>query len=224
MKTENGKNRPNWVLLGMVVISLGIHAVIFMRIAGLYHSDTRRVIELDLKEQKPWQRSIPRPRMHSEAPKVNDVNKIEPTRMNVPDMKIDPVEAEVPDTITEEISVPDTSGFSGEVAEWQPAAGLTEQYLTRKEYFDLLRLKIESRKKYPGKAKERQLEGRVVVGFTLDTDGKLASAEIVESSRHPSLDRAAIRAVKGAAPFPRPPGSLFDGLLRMKIAILFELT
>jgi len=221
---KNDEKQPNWVLWAMVVVSLGIHLVIFVRIADLYDSDTRRVIELTVRKENPWQRSIPRPRMHRKAPEVSKVSKIDAAKPEVPDIKMDPVDADVPDSITEEISAPDTSGVSADVANWQPDAGGAERYMSRKDYFDMLRLKIESSKEYPESARRKQIQGRVVVGFTLDADGTLASAEIVDSSHHPELDRAALNAVRNAAPFPRPPDSLFDGPLRMKIAILFELT
>ncbi|MBS3733074.1 MAG: energy transducer TonB [Desulfobacterales bacterium] len=223
MSLENDEKQPNWVLWAMVVVSLGIHLVIFVRIADLYDSDTRRVIELTVREENPWQRSIPQPRMHRKAPEVNEVSKIDAAKPEVPDIKMDPVDADVPDTISEEISAPDTTGLSADVADWQPDAGGAGRYVTRKDYFEMLRLKIESSKEYPESARRKQLQGRVVVGFTLDPDGTLSSAEIVESSRHPELDRAALKAVKQAAPFPRPPGRLFDGPLRMNIPVLFEL-
>ena len=223
MSFADGQKQPNWVLWAMVVISLGIHLVIFVRIADLYDSDTRHVIELTVRKENPWQRSIPRPRVHRKAPEVSKVSEIDAAKPEVPDIKMDPVDADVPETIAEEISAPDTSGLSADVADWQPDAGGAGRYVTRKDYFDMLRLKIESSKEYPESARRKQLQGRVVVGFTLDPDGTLASAEIVESSRHPELDRAALNAVKNAAPFPRPPGSLFEGPLRMNIPVLFEL-
>ena len=222
MTAENGKKQPNWVLRGMVLISLGIHAVIFMHIAGLYHSNALNVINLTVQDEEPQARSIPRPRVRHKTPQVSEVNKIQVPKPHVPQMKMDPVEAESPDTVTEPIAMPDTSGLSGGVADWEPAG--TPDYLSQGDYFDMLRLKIESKKKYPPAAQKRQIEGRVVVGFTLNPDGGVASAEIVQSSRHTALDQAALKAVKAASPFPRPPSNLFEGPLQMKIAIVFELT
>jgi len=219
---ENGKKQPNWVLWSMVLVSLGIHAVIFMHITGLYHSNALTVIELTVKEEKPQTRSIPKPRVRHETPPVSEVNKIQVPKPHVPQMKVDPVEADRPDTLTEPIAIPDTSGLSDGVADWEPAG--TPDYLSQGDYFDMLRLKIESKKKYPNSAQKRQMEGRVVVGFTLNPDGQVASAEIVQSSRHTALDQAALKAVKAASPFPRPPASLFEEPLQMKITIVFELT
>jgi len=219
---ENGRKQPNWILRGMLLISLGLHAVILMHIAGLYRSEALTVIELSVREEKPQGRSIPRPRMRHKTPQVNDVNKIQVPKPNVPQMEMDPIETDHPEAVTEQIAMPDTSGISTGVADWQPAG--SPEYLSQGDYFDMLRLKIESKKKYPSSAQKRQIEGRVVVGFTLGPDGRVTSAEIVRSSRHSALDRAALDAVQSAAPFPRPPANMFDGPLEMKITIMFELT
>jgi len=219
---ENGKKQPNWVLWSMVLVSLGIHAVIFMHITGLYRSNALNVIELTVREEEPPARSIPRPRVRHKTPQVSEVNKIQVPKPHMPQMKMDQIEADSPDTITEQIAMPDTSGLSTGVAEWQPAG--SPEYLSQGDYFDMLRLKIESKKEYPSAAQKRQIEGRVVVGFTIDPDGRVTSAEIVQSSRHSALDQAALNAVKTASPFPRPPAKMFDGPLEMKITIMFELT
>lgn len=208
----------------MVLVSLGLHLIVFFHIAGLYHSNSTRVIEVSVQDDKPVQRSIPQPRVRHEMPKTKEINQIHVDKQRVPEMQTEPVEADYPDTITEEIARPDVSGLSAEAADWQPLSAGSSKYLTRGEYFDMLRLKIQSRKEYPASAQQRQLQGQVVVGFTVDTDGGVTAAEVVESSGHRSLDRAAIRAVKNSAPFPRPPASLFDGALKMKITIVFELT
>ena len=47
--------------------------------------------------------------------------------------------------------------------------------------------------KYP---KEELLEGRVLIGFTVEKDGSLTNFEIVESSGHPALDEEALRVVQ----------------------------
>ena len=206
----------------MILVSLGIHVIIFMHIAGIYRSNALSVIELTVRDEKPDTRSIPRPRMRHKTPKVSDVNKIDFRKQQIPQMKIDPIETESPDTITEQIAMPDTSALSADVADWSPAGAAN--YLTKGDYFDMLRLKIESNKKYPPSAQKRQIEGRVVIGFTLSPAGRVSSAEIVQSSRHSALDQAALNAVKAASPFPRPPANLFDGPLQMKITIVFELT
>jgi len=49
---------------------------------------------------------------------------------------------------------------------------------------------------YPRRARDRGLEGRVVVRALVGTDGKVLETEIVTSSGHAILDRSAVRAVQ----------------------------
>ena len=49
------------------------------------------------------------------------------------------------------------------------------------------------------------LPGQVIVGFTIDLEGKLVSASVVRSSGDPALEAQALETVRRAAPFPLPP-------------------
>ncbi len=224
MTAPEHNDSSNWLLRALVVISLGMHVFVFFQIAALYHSEPGRTIEVDLREEKPAHRSIPQPPVRHEPPETKEINKIQAEKPQVPDIKTDLVEADSPEAISEAFTQPDISGLSADTVDWQPPAAEADKYLTRRDYLDMLRLKIESRKKYPPAAQQRQIEGRVVVGFTLDSEGRVTSAEILQSSRHSALDQAALDAVRSAAPFSRPPANLFDGPLEMKITIMFELT
>jgi periplasmic protein TonB len=54
--------------------------------------------------------------------------------------------------------------------------------------------------------------GRVVVGFTIAADGRLAGAQVLESSGDAGLDAVALDHIRRSAPFPvPPPGSLRQG-------------
>lgn len=224
MTVEGKEKRPNWILRAMIAVSLGVHLVVFMEIADIYRSENQSVIELTVRDEEPPARSIPRPPTRHKMPEARDVERIDVAKPHIPDVRMDPVETETPDPLSEAIAVPDTSGLAAGLSDWAPAAPVRSEYLTRKDYFDMLRLKIESRKEYPASAQNRQVEGRVVVGFTLAADGSVQSASVVESSGHRALDRAAVNAVKAAAPFPRPPSTLFSGPLQMVVPIMFELT
>ncbi len=219
------KKRPNRVFQAMILISLGLHFVIFLYIADLYHSENYRYIEVSVAEENELERrAIPQPRFPHNPPKVENVDKIDVNKQKVPQMKPAPVEdASSPDIAMNEIGMPDTSGLAADISDSQPPTG-AGQYLTKGEYFDMLRLKIESKKQYPKSAQKRQAEGRVVVGFTLAPNGEIDTVKVVESSQHPALDRAALQAVKKAGPLPRPPSFLFDGPLELTITIQFELT
>jgi len=209
------KTKPNWLLRGLVSISLGIHLIIFMHIAGIYHSETLTYIELTLKDfSKPPSRNIPRPRLQPKRPKQpKDIKRLT-VRERVKEMKMDPLEKNLPDSLVESISMPDIPDNSTD----------TGDYLTSKDYFEMVRLRIESHKRYPGAAKTRQIEGRVTVRFVIEPDGSISLSKIVKSARHRALDQAALRAVKDASPFPRPPRNLFNGPIPLEITIMFELS
>jgi protein TonB len=49
------------------------------------------------------------------------------------------------------------------------------------------------------------MEGAIGIAFRLDRDGNIVSAEVVNSSGDPMLDRLALKTVQRAAPFPSPP-------------------
>jgi len=57
------------------------------------------------------------------------------------------------------------------------------------------------------------------VAFSLDPEGRLISLRLAASSGTPDFDRAAMRAVRAAAPFPRPPRDIDPRRLDFRIAI-----
>lgn len=220
-KNEN-KKPPNRLLQVLIGVSLVVHFFILLHIAGIYNINSLSYIELSVRNfSKPAGREIPRPRLRHKPPEIKEPVKLNVPVPHVPKINIEKIDAAVPTALTEAISIPDTAGLSADVAQWQPAG--TAAYATRSDYFDMLRMRIESRKKYPDRARNRQIEGRVEVGFQVADDGSVTDVEIVKTSRHPDLDRAALLAVKNAAPFPRPPSRFFDGPLKMTITIMFEL-
>jgi periplasmic protein TonB len=218
------KREPNRLLHGFVALSLAIHVFIFMHIAGIYRSNALSFIELTLQDMsKPSVRSIPRPRHRPKAPEPMDVKRLKITQRLIPSfkpMKIEPAEKDLPDSLVEGISTPDIAGTPGlNVADWSP-----EGLETSSSYLEMVRLKIERHKEYPHTAKTRQIEGSVTIRFVITPDGGVRTVEIVKPSRHMVLDTAALKAVKDAAPFPRPPKHLFKGEIPLELTIVFELT
>ena len=55
------------------------------------------------------------------------------------------------------------------------------------------------------KRKVGSSKGRVVVSFSLSRSGGVRGVRVVRSSGNGSIDRAAVRMVKRASPFPRMP-------------------
>jgi len=213
------KTKPNWLLRGLVGISLGIHLIIFMHIAGVYQSEVLTYIELTLKDfSKPPSRNIPRPRFRPKTPKQpKDIKHLNIRKRIIPSlkpMKMDTVEKNLPDSLVESVSMPIIPDNPGDMSDC----------VTSNDYFEIVRLRIESHKKYPNAARSRQIEGRTTVRFVIKPDGHISSLKITKSARHRALDQAALRAVKEASPFPRPPMNLFKGPIPLEITIIFELT
>jgi len=224
---------PNWLLRTLIIFSMAIHVVIFIHASGIYRSSALSYIEMSLQDiSRPTARDIPRPRPRPKAPEPrNQVRKLNVVPRPLPRFKplaMAPVESNLPDTLVEGISAPDIPRTPGaDAADWVPGPQTQEiagEFMSAASYLDMVRLKIESRKRYPESAKARNIEGRVTIRFVLATDGSVRKVAIAKGSRHRALDLAAMRAVQNAAPFPRPPSSLFKGDLPLELTIVFELT
>ena len=103
-----------------------------------------------------------------------------------------------PPTVTDQNAVRDTSSITnqsvenrssewmGEIVERQPSFPGGQSAL-----IDFLNENI----KYPEQARKDSIEGRVVVSFTVETDGSISNPKI-ERSIHPLLDAEALRLVR----------------------------
>jgi protein TonB len=74
-----------------------------------------------------------------------------------------------------------------------------------KANFSYIRDLINRKLTYPLTARQRGWEGKVKVSFTISRDGFVKDITIIESSGIEVLDRNAVKAVKNASPYPRPP-------------------
>jgi len=226
------QRKPNWLLRGLILISMAIHLVIFMHITGLYCSTMLTYIELTLRDtSKPPKRSIPRPRQRPKPPDlVWEVKKLKVTQRLIPQLKpirIEPAERDLPDSLVERISILDIPNVPIlDISEWSPDEpdAVSDNYATSNSYLKMVKLKIEKHKKYPDKARIRQIEGSVTIRFLITSEGEVSAAEVVKTSRYEVLDTAALKAVKDAAPFPKPPKRFFKGEVPLEITIVFELT
>jgi protein TonB len=220
------KKKPNRLLQGLVGVSLAIHLLILMHVSGIYRSNALSYIELTLQNvSKPASRSIPRPRHRPKELKPEDVKRLKVTRRSpsFKPIKMEPVEKNLPDTIMEGIGIPDIPDTPGlNVANWNPGE-LTDYGDSEATYLEMVRLKIERHKKYPETARAKQIEGFVTVRFVITPQGDVLNIEIIRSSRQKSLDKAALKAIHAATPFPRPPRHLFKGKIPLELTIAFEL-
>jgi len=90
------------------------------------------------------------------------------------------------------------------------------------EYLAMLKARIEAEKHYPSFARKLLQEGTVVINITIGTDGGLIASELVRSSGYSTLDKAALKAVRKATPFP-PPSSYGLGRMSIDVPLVFKL-
>ncbi len=90
-------------------------------------------------------------------------------------------------------------------------------------YLRRVRALIESNKIYPMSAREKGIEGKVLISFVVLRDGSVKELKILKSSGSSSLDRAARKAIIDSVPFPAFPPELKKSSLKLKLYIVFKL-
>jgi periplasmic protein TonB len=221
--------KPNLLLWGLIFISVGVHLILLMHIAGLYRNDPPVYIELDLRTiSKPIQRDIPRPQDFPDPKIMPEVFK----PLGIPVEKsfqdeitaIPPLESLLPKNRPEPLRLPVIPEIKGvDIATWEGESdkrvmpqkqiqNTTEDIiLSETAYMQLLNEKkiplihAEAQMRYDKKARKRQIQGRTVVRVKIDQNGDIVASNIEESSEHTMLDRIALKAVENASPFPIPP-------------------
>jgi protein TonB len=89
-------------------------------------------------------------------------------------------------------------------------------------YSDLIRERIEKVKRYPLMARKAGKEGTVIVEFSVNSKGDLLSSQVVSSCGTTALDKAALKALQRASPFPLLPETV-DSPHRFSVQINFFL-
>ena len=220
------KQNSNLLLRSLIVVSLIVHAFILMHIAGIYKSKALTYIELTMQDMSGLTaRDIPRPRVRTKTPQPRDVKRLAIPRQMMPNLKVEPVEKDLPDSLAEGISIPDITDADGmQVGDWRSAAlAASRDYVTSNDYYEMVRLKIENQKKYPEIARNSRIQGYVTVCFVITADGSVKEVEVLKTSKYKILDVAALKAVQDAAPFQRPPKRFFKGPVSMELIIAFEI-
>lgn len=191
-------------------------------------SPSHKVTAQGGKEALLAKRSIPRLR-HTPEPVLHlqEIKDLKVTRLvsGLKPIKLEPVETDRPDRLLEDMSMPDIPDVSGpDISDWISDQHVVfGDYATADRYMEMVRLGIERHKIYPRNARMRQMEGDVTVRFIITPAGDVRAVEVVKTSGDKSLDRAAIAAVKGAAPFPRASERLFKGEIPLELILGFEL-
>jgi protein TonB len=227
-------HKPNWLFRGLILLSVGVHLLLFMQMTHLYRPRDISRIELTLKQiSSPFERQIPRPRPRLKAlMEMHEPIQAEARHALSSPMKpfqyampkpVDPNSLTGKKQIPQLPVVEDTT-----VAEWQAEpktlsgsmSPLDERLvMTERAYTHLVKKQIEAVKQYPKRAQRRNEQGVVEMIFTIGNDGEIVSQNIIKSSGSRILDGAAIDALKKASPFARPP----NGPIVIQFPIRFEL-
>jgi len=234
MNPTNDSHKPNWLLRGLILFSVGVHLLPLMQMTHLSRPRNISRIELTMKQiSSPFQRQIPKPRPRFKS-LVDPDEQIVAGALGERHTPMKPLQYAMPAPIdpdrlmgknqTPRIPVVEDT----DVAEWQDEPEVSSgsvpsvaerRVMTEGVYTDLIQKKIEALKQYPKRAQRRNDQGVVKIVFTIGNNGEIVSARIIKSSGSRILDRAAMDAVKKASPFASPP----NGSIIIQLPIKFEL-
>lgn len=91
-------------------------------------------------------------------------------------------------------------------------------------YQDIVRQRIEERRKYPPRAKKQEIEGIVYLRFAILSDGQTDKIKIAKSSGYKILDQSAVSTVKKANPFPALPEEIKARYIQMEVILAYTLS
>lgn len=226
------ERRPNWLLRSLIILSACLHLVFFVHVSGIYTPKALSYIELTIQDaSRPFSRSIPRPRTRlKELPDQQDIKRLQTAQPVIPQVKLpkkEPVEKVAPDSLVEAVAMPEIPASPTlDVAHYNQAdvTQNVSDYRRPSNYFDMVRFRVERHKQYPDTARLHQIEGHVVIRFVVTQDGGVRALRVVKPSGSLELDKAALRAVRAASPFPTPPQRLFGSEVSLELIMVFELT
>ena len=87
-------------------------------------------------------------------------------------------------------------------------------------YHSMIRRKIESTWYYPQEAREKELQGKLSLKFSILADGSLTGLQLIQSSGFLALDDGALKSVLYAAPFSPIPKKM--GIDKLNIIVTYE--
>lgn len=107
-------------------------------------------------------------------------------------------------------------------AEEEEGPALTAQSLLARQFYisDIIK-KINSKTRYPARARERGLQGSVRIALAIDREGNVISMNFLESAPYEALNKEARDAINRAAPFPAMPAELAGSRFEVTVPIRF---
>ena len=97
------------------------------------------------------------------------------------------------------------------------------QALAQRDYTPLVVQRIYKNISYPSRAVSKNQEGTVRVALQIGRSGELQTVLTTQQSQYSSLNRAALKAVQKAAPFPELPEAITADSFELSIPITFRL-
>jgi len=98
-----------------------------------------------------------------------------------------------------------------------------ESLLSRQRFHSSLLRWTYKHIRYPNRAIDRGQEGSVRIAVIINRDGQVIESTELESSRYSTLNKAAMRAVKKASPFPSMPDEIAGEQFAFSLPIMFKL-
>ncbi|RTL68576.1 MAG: energy transducer TonB [Hyphomicrobiales bacterium] len=83
--------------------------------------------------------------------------------------------------------------------------------------------RIETRKRYPIEARTRGEQGTTKVQFSIDRQGNVVSASVLESSGHSILDEEALAVLQRSSPLPPPPAHMPGETVALTLPLSFTI-
>ena len=95
--------------------------------------------------------------------------------------------------------------------------------LAQRDYTPLVVGQIYKSISYPRRAVDKNQQGTVRIAVSIDLSGELVDASITQKSDFKLLNKAALKAVKDAAPFPPMPTEMKTEIFELSLPITFRL-
>ncbi len=160
------------------------------------------------KPQAKLKQDIPQVVIPEEIPKpveAEDIiqNKPVPQEANEPLPQAEVIQADTDNTppAEQETAAVQSSAPSFQATDSRETLGA----IYHKKNFNYIKDGIQQNVIYPRQARMMGWQGRVILSFTINADGRVEGITVKESSGFALLDKKAIETVRKAAPFPSPP-------------------
>lgn len=112
-------------------------------------------------------------------------------------------------------------GGSGAVSDIGTASNALASGAARQSYIAIIKSQLNSHKRYPADARNRDAKGIAYVGFVISKQGAVGSVRLVKSSGDASLDAAAM-ALPRSLSLPPPPGNRGMSVASVPIQYMFR--